>query len=236
MHVVIDSLDVEGLARFWTFALGWTLIEEFLEFDEGVIRSPDDVGLELITVRTTEPKLSKNRVHLDLVPPPSADRAKVINGLIERGARKIDIGQGSVPWDVLADPEGNEFCLSPSGGDGASIALGAICLDAQSPEQQVPFWAAATGWAVEAQGQWGGALRRLDGLGPALTLGPPAAPKSGKGRVHLDVAPSPDGDLLAESDRLVRLGARKADIGQGDVDWVVLADPEGNEFCVLGPR
>jgi hypothetical protein len=60
--------------------------------------------------------------------------------------------------------------------------------------------------------------------------------KTGKNRLHFDLAPPPDGDQQAEVDRLVALGARRADIGQGDVPWVVMADPDGNEFCVLVPR
>jgi Glyoxalase-like domain len=61
-------------------------------------------------------------------------------------------------------------------------------------------------------------------------------PKVGKNRVHIDVVPYPDDDHTAEVDRLQALGATPADIGQGDVRWVVLADPEGNELCVLTPR
>jgi hypothetical protein len=62
------------------------------------------------------------------------------------------------------------------------------------------------------------------------------APKTGKNRLHFDLAPPVGGDQHAEVDRLVALGATRIDIGQGDVSWVVLADPDGNEFCVVGPR
>ena len=62
------------------------------------------------------------------------------------------------------------------------------------------------------------------------------APKTGKNRLHFDVAPPADGDQQAEVDRLVSLGATRIDIGQGEVSWVVMADPGGNEFCVLTPR
>jgi hypothetical protein len=81
------------------------------------------------------------------------------------------------------------------------------------------------------------AIRNPDGRGPFLTFGPPpSAPKTGKNRLHLDIAPPADGDQDAEVERLLVLGARRIDIGQGDVSWVVLTDPEGNEFCVLTPR
>ena len=79
-------------------------------------------------------------------------------------------------------------------------------------------------------------LRDISGTGPVLTFGPPVAEKHSKNRVHLDVAPFAETDHQAEVERLVALGARPVDIGQGDVPWAVMADPEGNEFCVLTPR
>jgi hypothetical protein len=54
--------------------------------------------------------------------------------------------------------------------------------------------------------------------------------------MHFDLAPPADGDPQAEVDRLVSLGATRVDIGQGEVSWVVMADPDGQEFCVLTPR
>jgi hypothetical protein len=138
---------------------------------------------------------------------------------------------------VLADPEGNELCVSPPGHHERPGSLVAIAFDAQDPHAQAAFWAEATGWVVEAEGEWGAALRAPGGGGPALTLGPPAVPKAEKNRVHLDVAPRASDDQAAEVARLEAAGARRVDIGQGDdVGWVVLADAEGNEFCVLTPR
>jgi hypothetical protein len=66
--------------------------------------------------------------------------------------------------------------------------------------------------------------------------GPPLMPKIAKNRLHLDIAPPAGGSQRAEVDRLVALGATRIDIGQGEVDWVVMADPDGNEFCVVNPR
>jgi hypothetical protein len=83
------------------------------------------------------------------------------------------------------------------------------------------------------QGVW---LRDDRGGGPYLDLHRVSEPKTVKLRVHLDVAPFSDGDHSAEVTRLRALGAEPIDIGQGDVRWTVLADPEGNEFCVLTPR
>jgi hypothetical protein len=61
-------------------------------------------------------------------------------------------------------------------------------------------------------------------------------PKTGKNRLHFDLAPPVHGDQQAEVDRLVSLGAKRIDIGQGEAGQVVLADPDGNEFCVWPPR
>jgi hypothetical protein len=70
----------------------------------------------------------------------------------------------------------------------------------------------------------------------AGAVGPPVASKRTKNRWHLDVAPPVGGDLETEVERLIELGASRIDIGQGDVRWVVLSDPEGNELYVLTPR
>lgn len=72
--------------------------------------------------------------------------------------------------------------------------------------------------------------------GPYITFGPPVAPKTPKNRVHFDIAPRADDDQATEVERLISLGARRVDIGQGDVPRVVMADPEDNEFCVLTSR
>jgi hypothetical protein len=70
--------------------------------------------------------------------------------------------------------------------------------------------------------------------GPKITWGgPPLKPKTSKRRLHFDLAPPAGGDQLSEVDRLLTLGATRVDIDQGQVSWVVLADPDGNEFCVL---
>ena len=68
---------------------------------------------------------------------------------------------------------------------------------------------------------------------PGLIFGSVPERKTIKNRLHLDFRPD---DQAAEVDRLLALGARRVDIGQGEQPWVVLADPEGNEFCVLSTR
>jgi catechol 2,3-dioxygenase-like lactoylglutathione lyase family enzyme len=137
---------------------------------------------------------------------------------------------------VLADPEGNELCIIEP--DNSFLAdcgrLGSITCD--GTREVGYFWSAALGWPLVWDQDEETAIRAPDGSGPFITWGgPPLMPKTGKNRLHLDIAPPAPGDQRAEVDRLASLGATRVDIGQGDVDWVVMADPDGNEFCVVSP-
>jgi Glyoxalase-like domain len=91
----------------------------------------------------------------------------------------------------------------------------ALCFDANDPLRLARFWAGVLGWEIADD-----------------PLGPPLTPKTGKYRLHFDLAPPLYGDQQAEVDRLVSLGAMRIDIGQGEASWVVMADPDGHEFCV----
>jgi predicted enzyme related to lactoylglutathione lyase len=108
-HIVIDAHDLPRLARFWADVLAWRILSER---DREVVIGPDvtaPVGICFMPV--TEPKLVKNRVHLDLTAAPD-DRESEIERILALGARRVDIGQtGAESWTVLADPEGNEFCV-----------------------------------------------------------------------------------------------------------------------------
>ncbi|MEU4215616.1 VOC family protein [Actinoplanes sp. NPDC026623] len=105
-------------------------------------------------------------------------------------------------------------------------------LDVKDVDRMAAFWSAALGYRVE-QGDDGDAhLWPADG-GLSVWLQPTDAPKVGKNRDHPDLVAA-DGDVEAEVTRLLALGATRADVGQqGDEGFTVLADPEGNEFCVL---
>jgi hypothetical protein len=109
-----------------------------------------------------------------------------------------------------------------------------VVVDAHDPAALAAFWCEALGWSPT--GRYAGAVEvgPGDGGGPTLSFVPAGQAKAGKNRLHLDLVPLPGSSQASEVRRLVALGARHADIGQGtDVPWVVLADPEGNEFCVL---
>ena len=137
---------------------------------------------------------------------------------------------------MLADPEGNEFCvIEPGNGFLADCGfIGALACD--GPQEVGYFWSEALGWPLVWDQDQETAIRSPEG-GPKITWGgPPVTPKVGKNRLHFDVSPHSHGDGRVEVDRLVSLGARPIDIGQGDLERVVLADPDDNEFCVLTPR
>ena len=108
-HVVIDAHDLPGLARFWTQALGWKILSE--RENEIVIGTDENALVGICFMPVTDPKTVKNRVHVDLTTG-AADRDREIGRLLGLGARRVDIGQtGAESWTVLADPEGNEFCV-----------------------------------------------------------------------------------------------------------------------------
>ena len=107
-EVVVDAADPERLSRFWAAVLGW----EVKEVDEGGVEigAPDGGLPALVFVPVPEPKAGKNRVHLDFNPT-GCDQAEELARLLALGAVEVDVGQGEQTWVVLADPEGNEFCL-----------------------------------------------------------------------------------------------------------------------------
>jgi hypothetical protein len=108
----IDTTDPARLANFWQSALGWRRTYE--RDDEVVLEPPvgspeDGIVPDLLFLRVPEDKVTKNRLHLDLRP---GDQAAEVARLEEFGARRVDVGQGAdASWVVLADPDGNEFCV-----------------------------------------------------------------------------------------------------------------------------
>ena len=231
--VVFDASDHIALGRWWASALELSVAGER---DNEAWIEPRDAP-ELIFVPVPEPKTSKNRIHLDLASTSPEHQQAIVDRLISLGAKHAEIGQRDIPWVVLSDPEGNEFCvLEPRETYVDATPVAAIVIDTHDVEAQTAFWQEASGWAVERINPWGSRLRRPDGVGPYLEPTKRPDAMTVKNRVHIDVAPALGDDHAAEVERLITLGARRIDIGQGDVPWTVLADPEDNEFCVLTPR
>ncbi|MGZ4759499.1 MAG: VOC family protein [Acidimicrobiales bacterium] len=238
--VVIDALDIEAQARWWSAALGWPIT---FEADDEVVVEPeanDDPGAvpALTFVSVPEAKSGKNRIHLDLGSDSPEHQAEIVDRLLAAGATRVDVGQGDAPWVVLADPEGNELCvLEDRDHHRGRGPLASIVVDAADPATLARFWSEAGGWPIGHDANGVVSLHHPDGKLPDIDFVPVADARTVKNRLHLDVAPFADDPQAAEVDRLIALGAVPADVGQGpDVTWVVLADPEGNEFCVLSSR
>jgi predicted enzyme related to lactoylglutathione lyase len=108
-HIVIDAHDLPKLARFWTQALGWKVLSE--REREIVIGTDENAPVGICFMPVTDQKIVKNRVHLDITTE-AQDRDQEIDRLLGLGAQHADVGQtGNESWTVLADPEGNEFCV-----------------------------------------------------------------------------------------------------------------------------
>ncbi|HEX7165406.1 MAG TPA: VOC family protein [Acidimicrobiales bacterium] len=235
-----DANDPLRVARFWAGALQWDLSDENDEDenDEIELVPTDGTSFALLFLRVPEPKAGKNRIHLDLVSESPEHQAEVVDRLVGLGARRVDVGQpADADHVVLGDPEGNELCVVLRSDFLATTGLlGAVAFEPADPVTG-RFWGEAIGWPVVYDQDGDVAVRAPDGRGPFVTFGPPTSEaKPGKNRLHLDIAPPEGDDHAAEVDRLIGLGAHRVDIGQGDVPWVVMADPDGNEFCVLTPR
>jgi predicted enzyme related to lactoylglutathione lyase len=222
------------LARFWAGVLGW---EPADDTRDGVALLPsDDTGFRIRFLAAEAKKASPNRMHFDLTSTSMEHQQETVAKSLRLGARHIDVGQrpdeGQV---VLADPEGNEFCVIEPGNSFLADCGFVGALSCDGSQQVGYFWSQALDWPLVWDRDQETAIRSSRG-GPKISWGgPPVTPKTGKNRLHFDLAPPVDGDQRAEVDRLTSLGATRIDIGQGHVGRVVMADPDGNEFCVLTP-
>ena len=231
--VDFDAHDAASVAAFW----GSVLDRPTEQLAGGLLLAGDDTQVGLRFVPSPSVKTLPNRIHLHLTSTDEADMQRVVDDALALGAHHLDVGQ--LPEEghvVLADPEGNEFCIIEPGNNFLADCglIGALACDGS---QEVGyFWSEALGWPLVWDQDQETAIQSPHGGSKISWGGPPVAPKTGKNRLHLDIAPPVDGDQRAEVDRLVSLGATRIDIGQGEVDWVVMADPDGNEFCVLTPR
>ena len=241
VQVNIKALDDSAVGRFWAEALGWGVSSEGPGVTNvqpgGGFVWPDPVAVCIDVVRVPEAKTAtKNRVHLDLATTSAAHQAKVVARLLGLGATHADVGQGDVPWTVLADREGNEFCvLEPREVYRDTGPIAAVVVDCADPRAMARFWDAAIDWTLHEVSDDHAVLRSALGGGPYLELLRKPGGHAVPDRVHLDLLPYAGDDKAAEVARLRALGATDLDLGQGDVPWTCLSTPEGHEFCVLGP-
>jgi catechol 2,3-dioxygenase-like lactoylglutathione lyase family enzyme len=225
-----DANDPLGLARFWAGVLRRELA------DDGVTLLPsDDTGFPIRFLPTEEKKSGPNQIHFDLTSTSLEDQQQTVERALGLGGRHLDIGQ--LPDEdhvVLADPEGNEFCVIEPGNNflAGTGAIGAFSSDGSQAVGY--FWSKALGWPLVWDQDEETAIQSPRGGSKISWGGPPVRSKSGKNRLRFDLAPPAGGDQQAEVERLVSLGATR--LGATRLDGDQLADPDGNEFRVLTPR
>jgi predicted enzyme related to lactoylglutathione lyase len=169
-----------GLAQFWSRVLGWELADDPRD---GVALLPsDDTGFRIRVIPSQEHKTGQNRMHFDLTSASLEDQQQTVARALALGGQHIDVGQR--PEDghvVLADPEGNEFCVIEPGNNFLADCgfIGALACDGS---QEVGyFWSEALGWPLVWDQDQETAIRSPHG-GPKFTWGgPPVAPKTGAG-------------------------------------------------------
>ncbi len=223
--------DPDGLARFWAGVLGWEVADDH---DDITVLPSGDSGFVLRFLASQEPKVGQNRMHFDLTSASWEEQQETVARALDLGARHIDVGQ--LPEEehvVLADPEGNEFCVIEPGNNflaGCGF-VGALACDGSQDVGY--FWSKALGWPLVWDQDEETAIQSPRGGSKISWGGPPYMPKSGTDRLHFDLAPSVDGDLDEEVERLISLGATRTGDGPGATSRVTMADPDGNEFCVM---
>ncbi len=236
----IKARDDSALGRFWAEALGWSVSSSgngaTSVTPAGFDWTDPDAPVCIDVIAVPDPQTVKYRTHIDLATTSVAHQTELVARLTSLGATPADVGQGDVPWTVLADPEGNVFCvLEPREIYRDTGPIAAVVVDCADPRAMARFWGEATGWTPHEVTDDFARLHSATGAGPYLEFLRTRGGKTVWKRVHLDLVPYPGDDQAAEVARLRTLGATPVDVGQGDVPWVVLADPEGNEFCVLAP-
>ncbi|MFF5296196.1 VOC family protein [Paractinoplanes globisporus] len=236
VQINMKAHDDAALGGFWASVLGWAVSSEgpgVTNLEPEGFAYPDPAAVVIDLTASPEPKTVKNRVHLDLAATSAAHQAELVARLRGLGATLADIGQGDVPWTVMADPEGNEFCVLDSLYDETG-PIASVVVDCADPHAMARFWGSAMDWTVQKVTDDSAVLRSAKGVGPYLQFLRTPDAKTVWNRVHLDVRPYPGDDPAAETSRLQALGASVIDLG-ADVPWTVMADPEGNEFCLLTP-
>lgn len=222
----IEAVDPHALATFWSALLGW-------EQHEHVVRRPDGDAFGLRFVPTQVPKTTKNPMHLDLTSATPERQRDTVTTALDLGARHIDIGQRPQEGQVvLADPEGNEFCVIEAGNDflaGCGF-VGALACDGS--QQVGHFWSRALDWPLVWDQDQETAIQSPLGGTKITWGGEPPNPRASDNRVQLELTP-PAGDQETEVDRLVSLGAQRADTEPRADGSVLLTDPDGNPFHLM---
>jgi len=225
----IDALSPLDLVRFWSSLLGRDT-DAAGAWLPG--RSDPDFALRFIVTHTAKSGL--HRMHLDLTSSSDEDQQRTVDLALELGARHFDVGQrGDEGHVVLADPEGNEFCVIQAGNHflANTARIGALAGDGS--REVGYFWSRALRWPLVWDQDGETAIQSPRG-GTKITWGGPPVPAK-HGRNRLRWAMETELPLEAELDRLRELGAVVLTSSAQDAE---LTDPDGNEFVLsrLGPE
>lgn len=210
----IDVSDVPAMERFWSAALGLTVVRH----EDGDSHLAGPTPRHTVWVNgVPEPRTVKSRMHLDI-------EAGSVQELLDLGATVLD--GGSFRWTVLADPEGGELCVFVREGL-ATPWLYEIGIDTSDPAPIAHWWADVLG-AVAVDSDHGFSYVESIPGAPfeSLDFVPVPEPKTVKNRIHLDLT-TPDVGAL------VRAGASVLRRPDDEIAWTVMADPDGNEFCAF---
>ena len=210
----LDVADAQVMAAFWGPALG-------LRTDpDRPVRLVDGVEAHTLWLNVVpEPRTVKQRVHLDL-------HVAAVSDLVDLGATVLDQTQ---PWTVLADPEGGELCaFVREPGNLPDYRLYEVVVDSADPVAISTWWADRYGTEVHHDRDREFSWMKPQSMPCEVVFARVPEPKTVKNRLHWDVR--------GEVDELLDAGARLLRARDEEIDWNILADPEGNEFCVFDPH
>jgi Glyoxalase-like domain len=219
----IDALSPAVLAGFWS-----RMLDRDASPAEAVLPGRHDADFAIRFVRTSTPKTALHRMHFDLTSASAEDQRRIVELALELGARHFDVGQrGDEGHVVLADPEGNEFCVIEPDNDflAGTARIGALAGDGL--REVGYFWKQALGWPLVWDQDGQTAIQSPAGGTKITWGGPPVAAKRDRNRLRWVLTSRQP--LDGEIDRLLDLGARL--LGR-TTDRAELADPEGNEFAI----
>jgi hypothetical protein len=207
-----------ALGRFWAAATGCTYDDPGSATDTGDVVGPEE-GMGIAICVVPEPKTVKNRVHLDV-------HTRSVDDLLAIGARRAP-GYGGDPWTVLLDPEGGELCAFVREHELPAYLGYELVVDTTEAgvEAQARWWGERFGVEAQNEGEAYWWISDVPGMPfESLVFDPVPEPKTVKNRVHWD--------LYGDVDTFTQAGATVlAELPR----WTVMADPEGNEFCVFPP-